>query len=88
MNATATSGFVIQSKVFGLRGELARWSQMKICGSEWDVTRYLMESVLPLGQTDRYRFEMTSRRGDGEKTRRYLSVEDWFESRQSLMPRM
>ncbi len=82
MNATATSGFVIQSKVFGLQGEIARWAQMKSCESEWDVTRYLMESILPLGQYDSYRIEMTDRRGDGEKTRRYLSVEDWFESRQ------
>jgi len=41
-----------------------------------------MESILPLGQYDSYRIEMIDRRGDGEKTRRYLSVEDWFESRQ------
>jgi len=39
MNATATSGFVIQSKVFGLQGETSRWAQMKSCESEWDVTR-------------------------------------------------
>lgn len=81
MNVLSTSSFVIQNKVFGSNDELVRWAQMKSCVSEWDVTRYLMESILPLRRYDSYRIEATHRRGDGEKIRRYLSVEDWFGSR-------
>lgn len=82
MNSSATLGFVIQSKVFGLHGELARWSQMKSCGSKSAVTRYLREQILPLGQQDNYRIEVLNRSSDGATSRHYLNVNRWFESRQ------
>ena len=82
MNSSPTLGFAIQSKVFGLHGELVRWSQMKSCGSKSVVTRYLREQILPLGQQDNYRIEVSNISSDGAISRHYLSVERWFESRQ------
>ena len=82
MNSSSTLGFVIQSKVFGLHGEIARWSQMKSCGSKSAVTRYLRERILPLGRNDNYRIQVTDKLSDGKNIRRYFSIERWLESRQ------
>lgn len=82
MDNSPALSFAIQNKVFGLRGELVRWSKTKSCGSKSAVTRYLREWILPLGQNDKYRIEVIARFRNGERSKHYFSVERWFESRQ------
>ena len=88
MNISSTSSFAIQNKVFGSQGELIRWSQLKSCRSKSAVTRYLREMLLPLGQNANYRIAFSHESGDGGQSKEYISIEDWFESRQSLRPRL
>ena len=81
MNGSPNLSFAIQNRVFGLQGDQTRWSRLKSCGSKSAVTRYLREWILPLGQNDNYRIEVSSRSGNGEKTKQVLSIESWFGSR-------
>ena len=81
MNSSPAQSFAIQNKVFGLPGDANRWSQKKSCASKAAVTRYLREWILPLGRNDSYRIEVTDKSSNGDKSKRYLSIEGWFRSR-------
>lgn len=78
MNNTPTFSIVIQNKVFGLQGELIRWSQLKSCRSKSAATRFLTDSVLPLRQNDHYRIAVSRKSRAGDNSVQFFSIEDWF----------
>lgn len=88
MDNSPALSFAIQNKVFGLRGELVRWTQLKSYASNSAVTHYLRKWILPLGQNDKYRIEVIARFRNGERSKHYFSLERWFESRQIPIPQM
>ena len=83
INASKSSSFSIQNKVFGHQGEQVRWSQLKSYRSQSAVTRYIRKWLLPLGQNDNYRIAVSRKSGISGNSLQYLSIDDWFELRES-----